>query len=91
LINALHDFAQHGSQCLLWDFQCIAGHFNWVLNAYLMLRPGLCVVYAKTVGKLHQKALMWVNWDVQQELQWVIDHASVLTSKGVYLLKSISW
>ena len=31
---------------------------NWALNIYPHLHPGLCVLYAKTAGKLFQKALL---------------------------------
>ena len=56
---------------------------------YPFLRPGLCALYAKTAGKLFQKALLWVNRDVERELGWVIDH--LLHSDGIYFLRSVSW
>ncbi|KIJ66316.1 hypothetical protein HYDPIDRAFT_54410, partial [Hydnomerulius pinastri MD-312] len=89
LISTLRDFAQHGTRRTLRDFQHIAGHLNWALNVYPMLRPGLCAIYSKTAGKLYSKALMWVNHDVERELNWVIGH--LLVSEGIYLLKSVSW
>ena len=71
------------------DFQHIAGHLNWALNVYPHLRPGLCALYAKTAGKLFQKALLWVNRDVGRELTWVADH--LLCSDGIYFPLSVSW
>ena len=59
LITAVRDFALHGTRHHLRDFRRIAGHLNWALNVYPFLRPGLCVVYAKTAGKLFQKAFLW--------------------------------
>ena len=44
------------------------------LNVYHFLYPGLCTLYAKTADKLFQKALLWVNRDVERELGWVINH-----------------
>ena len=89
LVTALRDFAQHGTRRSLRDFQHIAGHLNWALNVYPLLRPGLCAVYAKTTGKLFQRALIWVNRDVERELEWVIEH--LLASDGILILKSVSW
>ena len=71
------------------DFQRIAGHLNWAPNVYPFLRPGLCALYAKTAGKLFQKALLWVDRDVERELGWVINH--LLHSDGIYFLCSVSW
>ena len=71
------------------DFQCIAGHLSWALNVYPFLRPELCALYLKTAGKLFQKALFWVNRDVERELGWVIHH--LLHSDGIYFLCSVSW
>ena len=64
LITAVRDFALHGARRPFRDFQHIAGHLNWALNVYPVLHPGLCALYAKTAGKLFQKALLWVNRDV---------------------------
>lgn len=89
LIDALWDFGQHGTRCSLRDFQRIAGHLNWALNVFPLLRPGLCSLYTKTAGKLHQRALIWVNCDVECELAWVIKHLT--ESNGVNLLKSETW
>ena len=61
LIATLRDFAQHGTRRSLRDFQQIAGYLNWALNVYPLLRLGLCAIYSKTAGKIHQKALVWVN------------------------------
>ena len=66
LITAVRDFALHGMRRPLRDFQRIAGHLNWALNVYPHLRPGLCALYAKTAGKLFQKALLCMNQDVER-------------------------
>ena len=89
LITAVQDFALHGTRCPLRDSQRIAGHLNWALNMYPFLHPGLCALYTMTAGKLFQKALLWVNRDVERELGWVIDH--LLHSDGIYFLRSVSW
>ena len=89
IIIAVRDFALHGTRRPLRDFQRIAGHLNWALNVYPGLHPGLCVQYANTAGKLFQKALLWVNRDVERELGWVIDH--LLHSDGIYFLCSVAW
>ncbi|KIK75918.1 hypothetical protein PAXRUDRAFT_71249, partial [Paxillus rubicundulus Ve08.2h10] len=89
LISILREFGQHGTQCSLRDFQRVAGHLNWALNVYPLLRPGLCAVYSKTSGELQQKALIWVYRDVEHELSWVVAH--LLDSQGIFFLKSVSW
>jgi len=89
LIQSIIDFAQRGSRRALRDFQRLAGHLNWALNVYPMLRPGLSAIYAKTAGKLHSRAQLWVNRDVVRELIWIAHHLQ--TSNGVFFLKSVSW
>ena len=78
LLMAIQDFALHGTRRHLRDFQRIAGYLNWALN-----------VYPLTAGRLFQKALLSVNWDVERELTWVIDH--LLRSDCIYFLRSVSW
>ena len=68
LIKTILDFAQWGSRHALHDFQRLAGHLNWALNVYPLLRPGLSALYAKTAGKLESHMQLWVNSDVVCEL-----------------------
>jgi hypothetical protein len=89
LIQFLLDFAQRGTQRSLRDFQRLAGHLNWALNVYPLLRPGLSALYAKTAGKQESWAVLWVNRDVTHELSWIVRHLQA--SNGVYFLKSVSW
>ncbi|KAI6007089.1 hypothetical protein EDD15DRAFT_2383953 [Pisolithus albus] len=89
LISSLREFGQHATRRSLRDFQRIAGHLNWALNVYPLLRPALCGLYAKTTGKLFARALMWVNRDVERELSWAVQH--LLVSDGVFFLKSEAW
>lgn len=89
LISLLREFGQHATRRSLRDFQHIAGHLNWALNVYPLLRPTLCGLYAKTAGKLFGRALIWVNRDVERELGWAVHH--LLVSDRVYFLKSETW
>ncbi|KAG2738748.1 DNA/RNA polymerase [Suillus brevipes Sb2] len=89
LISSIQSFAIHGTRRSLRDFQRLAGHLNWALNVYPLLRPGLSALYAKTAGKLEQRALIWVNRDVVRELNWLERHLA--TSDGVYFIRSVSW
>jgi len=57
LLASLWEFGVHGTRQPLRDFQHITGYLNWALNVYPLLRPGLCTLYSKTAGKLHQRAL----------------------------------
>jgi hypothetical protein len=88
-ISTIQVFAIHGTRRSLRDFQCLAGHLNWALNVYPLLRPGLSALYAKTAGKLEQWAFIWVNRDVVRELKWLERHLA--TSDGVYFIRSVSW
>jgi hypothetical protein len=88
LISSIQVFAIHRTRRSLCDFQHLAGHLNWALNVYPLLRPGLSALYAKTAGKLEQRALIWVNRDVVQELRWLECHLA--TSDRVYFIQSIS-
>ena len=65
LMLDLREFGQHGTRRPLKEFQRIAGYLNWALNVYPLLRPGLTAVYAKTTGKLQQRAPIWVNRDIE--------------------------
>jgi hypothetical protein len=89
LIGSIQAFAIQGTRRSLRDFQRLAGHLNWALNVYPSLRPGLSALYAKTAGKLEQRALIWVNRDVVRELKWLERH--LVTSDGVYIIRSVSW
>ena len=89
LVQSLQEFGQHGARRTLRDFQHIAGHLNWALNVNPMLQPGLCAIYRKTAGKLHQRALIWINRDVERELEWARRHLE--ESDGIFIVKSISW
>ncbi|KAI6153030.1 hypothetical protein BKA82DRAFT_3970091, partial [Pisolithus tinctorius] len=89
LLDQVRSFADQGTRRLLRDFQRLAGYLNWALNVYPMLRPGLSALYAKTAGKNHIGALLWVNRDLVCELLWFTSH--IETSDGVFFLSSVSW
>ena len=65
LLAFLREFGVHGTRWPLRDFQRIAGYLNWALNVYPLLCPGLCTLCLKTAGKRHQRALLWVNCNVE--------------------------
>jgi hypothetical protein len=89
LIELIHSFAVTGKRRTLKEFQRVAGHINWALNVFPLLKPGLSALYAKTAGKERDLALLRVNATIVFELNWVacrVDHSS-----GVHLLKSVEW
>ena len=51
LIQLIHMFAIARKKHTLKEFQCIAGHVNWALNVFPLLKPGLLAIYSKTAGK----------------------------------------
>ena len=89
LLSLIHDFAITGKKCTLKEFQRIAGHINWALNVFPLLRPGLSALYAKTAGKERDFATIRVNAAVIRELTWVASR--VESSTGVHFLKSVEW
>jgi hypothetical protein len=89
LIELIHIFAVAGKKRTLKEFQRIAGHVNWALNVFPLLRPGLSAVYSKTAGKDHDLATLRVNAAVVSELNWVARRVEF--SSGVYMLKSVEW
>jgi len=70
-ILSIHIFAVRGRQRTLKEFQWVAGHVNWALNVFPLLKPGLSTVYAKTAGKNHDLATIKVSAAVMFKLDWV--------------------
>jgi hypothetical protein len=89
LIELIRVFAVAGKKRTLKEFQRIAGHVNWALNVFPLLRPGLSAVYSKTAGKDRDLATLRVNAAVVSELIWVARRVEF--SSGVYMLKSVEW
>jgi hypothetical protein len=89
LLNKVRDFAKAGKRRSLKDFQSLAGHVNWSLAVFPLLKPALSAVYAKMAGKSLPMASIRVNNAVRNELLWFAKHAD--DSDGIFLLKSIAW
>jgi hypothetical protein len=89
LLNKVRDFAKAVKCRSLKDFQSLAGHVNWSLAVFPLLKPALSAVYAKMAGKSLPMASIRVNNAVQNELLWFAKHAD--DSDGIFLLKSIAW
>ena len=89
LIEQIRIFAVAGKKRTLKEFQRIAGHVNWALNVFPLLKPGLLAVYAKTAGKERDLATIRVNAAVVFELTWVARRVEF--SSGVHFLKSVEW
>ena len=75
LIQLIRTFAIAGKKRTLKEFQCIAGHVNWALNVFPLLKPGLSAIYSKIAGKERDLATIQVNAAVIYELymSWVAD------------------
>jgi len=87
LLDKVHDFAKSGKHCSLKDFQSIAGHINWSLAIFPLLKPGLSAVYAKMANNTQPMASICVNNAVQDELLWFTKHAE--NSDGIFQLHGI--
>ena len=61
LLNKVLDFANSGKQRSLKDFQSLAGHVNWSLVVFPLLKPALSAVYAKMANKSRLMAPVRIN------------------------------
>jgi hypothetical protein len=89
LLDKVRDFAKSGKRRSLKDFQSIAGHVNWSLAVFPLLKPGLSAVYDKMAKKSKMLAAIRVNNAVRDELLWFAKHAQ--NSNGIFFLKSVAW
>ena len=89
LIARVLDFSKAGKRHSLLEFQRLAGHINWSLPVWPLLRPSLSAMYAKIAGKTKPLADVRVNKAIETELTWFVSHAS--QSSGVLLLRSVAW
>lgn len=89
LIEKVRDLGVAGKRRTLLDFQRLAGHINWSIPVWPLLRPCLSAMYAKIAGKTQQLAAVRVNVAIEHELVWFVKHASMLS--GILLLKSVAW
>jgi hypothetical protein len=89
LLARVTDFAQAGKRRTLKEFLSIAGHINWYLTVFPLLRPCLSGIYAKTAGKTQMMTPIRVNNAIRDELAWFVDQAQ--KSDGIFLLKSVAW
>ena len=89
LLNKVQDFSKSGKRCSLKDFQSLAGHINWSLAVFPLLKPALSAIYAKMANKSQAMAMIHVNNAVREELLWFAKHAH--NSDGIFLLCSVAW
>lgn len=89
LLNKVLDFAKSTKRRSLKDFQSLAGHVNWSLAVFPLLKPALSAVYAKMANKSRLMAPVRINKAVRDELLWFAKHARV--SDGIFLLRSVAW
>ena len=61
LVATLRSFACVGQRHSLCEFQKLVGWMSWALNAYLLLRPGMSMLYHKQSGKSNCHQLIWVS------------------------------
>ena len=62
-----------GVKYALKDFQWLAGWYNWALNIFPLLRPGLANIYAKMSHARADKPLtkLYINNTIRSDLLWV--------------------
>ena len=96
LLTAIHDFCRFGTsvpasrRCRsLRQCQALAGHINWALNVYPLLRPGLAALYQKMGGPYYPYKTVHINHAITHDLRWLATHLQ--ESNGLFLLESIAW
>ena len=89
LLAKVRDFSKSGKRRSLKDFQSLAGHINWSLAVFPLLKPALSAIYAKMANKSQAMATIRVNNAVREELLWFAKHAH--NSDGIFLLRSVAW
>nr|VWO95230.1 N/A [Ganoderma boninense] len=57
----------------LREWQRLAGHLNWILNAIPLGRPALSSLYRKISGKTKPNASVFLNREVISDLSWFRD------------------
>ncbi|KNZ71911.1 hypothetical protein J132_05185 [Termitomyces sp. J132] len=73
----------------LRNWQCLAGHLNWLLNVLPWGRPALTEMYWKMSGKDTMHAGIYLNKEVIADMNWLID--IILKSMGVRFLDTTRW
>jgi len=89
LVDKVLDFAKSGKHRSLKDYQSLAGHINWSLAVFPLLKPCLSAMYTKMTDKSKLLASIRVNNAVRDELLWFAKHA--LKSDGIFFLKAVAW
>ena len=70
-VQAITQFlASPGRKARLRDWQRLAGHLNWILNAIPWGRPALTELYRKIANKNNPNAWIFLNREVAADLSW---------------------
>ena len=90
IVEKINQFLSTSNQKpLLCNWQCLAGHINWVLNVLPWGRPALSELYRKIGGKIHPSRGVFINAEVKSNLTWL---ASIIPrSIGVRFVDSGRW
>ena len=73
----------------LREWQCLAGHLNWLLNVLPWARPALTALYHKTSGKTRPLGTVHLNAEVTSDLTWL--SSIIPRSVGVCFLDDGIW
>lgn len=76
-------------QRMLKEWQSMLAYANWALNAYPLLTPALQSSYDKIAWKSHAKAGIYMNLQVQRDLEWFAER--VENSDRVHILEALQW
>jgi len=80
---------KQGTSWTLCCWQKMVGWLNWSFNVFPHLQPVLNTFYPKMAGKEQALMKIWVNNEVQQDLNWAMGHMQ--ESLRIRLLTSIFW
>jgi len=89
LLEELRMWCRKGGKEKLKRWFQLGGWYNWALNAYPLLRPGLNQFYSKIGGKSESNLYLFINNEIRSDFTWAI--RKLENSSGIYLLKSLKW
>ncbi|KAH9858114.1 hypothetical protein C2E23DRAFT_865081 [Lenzites betulinus] len=88
-IDGFCDLSPGNRRRTLAEFQAFTGYANWSFNVYPLLKPALSNIYEKMAGKTEQRAGIYVNAAVANDLVWLRHH--VVNASGIRLLDANAW
>ncbi|KAH9900654.1 uncharacterized protein BXZ73DRAFT_17406, partial [Epithele typhae] len=66
------------------EFQALAGHINWALNVFPLLRPCLAHIYHKLSNKSDPHTKAYINSGITRDLEWFLRRIDTLPRVRIF-------